>query len=153
MFLSEITSSDSPFPHIDASAADYFWKQSDKRRNCSLWGISPFATMFSTVSNKFSIIYWFSICLPRSFQNHRYLYVWMCWIPSKWTVEAPSPMLRLLQCPFTCSQHKLTESSNKPVQVICEQRRHWSEYVVMHCLLSIQNLFCIGEVKSSNSKP
>ena len=36
-----------PFPPIDVSAADIFWKHCDKRRNCSKQAISPFATIFS----------------------------------------------------------------------------------------------------------
>ena len=32
--------------HVDASAADNFWKLCDKSRNCSKQAISPFITMF-----------------------------------------------------------------------------------------------------------
>ena len=40
-----------PFPHIDAFwrlCSRWLWKHSDKRKNCSWWAFSPFATMFST---------------------------------------------------------------------------------------------------------
>ena len=35
-----------------------FWKQNDKRRNCSKQAISPFITMFSAFSHRLSIQLW-----------------------------------------------------------------------------------------------
>ena len=37
--------------HFDTSTADSFWKHCGKRRNCSLWAISSFPTMFSSQSD------------------------------------------------------------------------------------------------------
>ena len=42
--------------HFDASAADDFWKHNGKRRNCLEWGISPFATKFSTLFNNSTFV-------------------------------------------------------------------------------------------------
>ena len=42
---------------FDTFAADDFWKHFGKWRNCSLWAISHFATMFSTLFNNCSFVY------------------------------------------------------------------------------------------------
>ena len=41
-----------PFPH----AVNFFCKQCWKCRNCSLWEISPFSTMFSTLFNNYTLV-------------------------------------------------------------------------------------------------
>ena len=59
-----------PFPHTDAfwhlcrTAADDFWKHCGKRRNCSSWAISHFATMamFSILFNNYTFIYGEFLC-------------------------------------------------------------------------------------------
>ena len=50
-----------PFPtyrfFLDTSAADFYWKQCDKRINCSKQAISSFATTFSFLVNDYTFIY------------------------------------------------------------------------------------------------
>ena len=70
----------SPFPNcglllthmkqtnFEASAADDNWKHCDKRRNCSLWAISLFGTIFSILFHDSTYIFRdFSIVLHRCF--------------------------------------------------------------------------------------
>ena len=62
-----------PFPHIDAfwrlCSRRLFGKHSDKRRNCTESAISPFATIFSTLSHRLSIQLWrFSMFWQNTFK-------------------------------------------------------------------------------------
>ena len=59
--------------HFEASTLDSFWKHCGKRRNCSSWAISPFATTFSTRS-----VNCIPIC-PFFFFLTSYLYLLLNW--------------------------------------------------------------------------
>ena len=58
-----------PFCHIDTSVQKTFEIIYDKCRNCSLWVISPFSKMFSTLFNMYTFTYRFSIFFPRLFEQ------------------------------------------------------------------------------------
>ena len=71
VYHSRFSTEINPLPYTDAFwlvplQQTAFWKHSDKRRNCTARAISPFATMFSTLSHRLSIQFH---CLTKYIQS------------------------------------------------------------------------------------